>query len=257
MKPDQRPLKPWVREYWDLRAPDFDDGDSRVSLHPSVYEEWRRLFADLLGAAPKRVLDVGAGTGELVLLFASLGHRAEGVDISPGMVEVATAKARRLGAAVEFRVGDADDLPFAEATFDVIHARHLLWTLPDPCAALRRWMRLLAPGGLLIVAESVADGATEKTRNPVRLLSRALRKRFSSKGRAKRKVGYPGTDRLPFSKGLSRDRLLGLLSEAGFSAIGCRDVLGLRQRARSALPWFRRWLNQEKSEYHLAYGRRP
>jgi SAM-dependent methyltransferase len=59
-------------------------------------------------------------------------------------------------------VGDASDPPArAGRSFDVILARHLLWTLPDPQGALRRWVSLLRPGGRLVLIEGNGDSPAD------------------------------------------------------------------------------------------------
>jgi SAM-dependent methyltransferase len=76
----------------------------------------------------------------------------DGVDFSPAMVTRALGKAegRR---DVRFVVGDAAAPPLDRAAYDVVLCRHVLWALPDPAAALRRWVDLLAPGGRLVLVE--------------------------------------------------------------------------------------------------------
>jgi SAM-dependent methyltransferase len=96
------------------------------------------------------VLDAGCGTGSLSLLLAGHGHRVTGIDLSPRMVEHARGKLAGHDATV--LLGDAGDPP-AGQRFDVVLCRHLLWTLPNPHAALRRWFGALRPGGHLVLIE--------------------------------------------------------------------------------------------------------
>jgi ubiquinone/menaquinone biosynthesis C-methylase UbiE len=79
------------------------------------------------------------------------------------MIESAAMKARRAGVAVTFAHGDADDPPYEPSSCDVVLARHVLWAMPDPSAALRRWLELLRDGGRLVLVEgrwSTAAGLT-------------------------------------------------------------------------------------------------
>jgi SAM-dependent methyltransferase len=107
------------------------------------------------------VLDLGCGTGSLALLAAGAGHRVLGVDLSPRMVEQARAK---LGGAATVVAGDAADPPVGDRRFDAVLVRHVVWTLPDPAAALARWVALLRSGGRLVLVEgrwrSAGDGGT-------------------------------------------------------------------------------------------------
>ena len=72
---------------------------------------------------------------------------------APRMVAAAERKAGTTGVRAEFLQGDAAVPPYPEASCDVVLARHVLWALPDPGAALDRWVRLLRPGGRLVLVE--------------------------------------------------------------------------------------------------------
>jgi SAM-dependent methyltransferase len=78
-----------------------------------------------------------------------------GIDLAEGMIAEATRKC--LGRTATFRVGDAADLDVAAHDLgdgvDVVTARHLLWTLPQPREALQHWMSALRPGGRLVLVE--------------------------------------------------------------------------------------------------------
>lgn len=144
-----------VARLWDAEAATFDDEPDHGLRDPAARAAWARLLGALLPPAPARVADLGCGTGTLSLLLAQGGHRADGVDLSPRMVEAAVRKAADAGveAATSFRVGDASVPPLDAGGYDVVLCRHVLWALPDPDAALSRWARLLAPGGRLLLVE--------------------------------------------------------------------------------------------------------
>ncbi|MFJ4921448.1 trifunctional class I SAM-dependent methyltransferase/NUDIX hydrolase/VOC family protein [Streptomyces sp. NPDC088725] len=141
---------------WNAEADTFDQEPDHGLLDPAVRTAWAARLADWLPAAPADVLDLGCGTGSLSLLAAEQGHRVHAVDLSPRMVELARAKLAGTGA--EVVVGDAVRPPAGGRTFDVILARHVLWTLPDPEAVLRHWASLLRPGGRLVLVEGVWNG---------------------------------------------------------------------------------------------------
>ena len=144
-----------VARHWDAQAPTFDDEPDHGLRDPAARTAWAALLGGLLPAAPARVADLGCGTGTLSVLLAQAGHRVDGVDLSPQMVEAAMRKAAGAGVegAVSFRVGDAARPPFEAGGYDVALCRHVLWALPDPDAAVARWVRLLAPGGRLVLVE--------------------------------------------------------------------------------------------------------
>ncbi|QGV78013.1 class I SAM-dependent methyltransferase [Streptomyces ficellus] len=69
------------------------------------------------------------------------------------MVERARAKCAAAGFAGRFLIGDAGELPREGEVFGVVLARHLVWTLPEPEAALRAWVGRVRPGGRLVLVE--------------------------------------------------------------------------------------------------------
>jgi ubiquinone/menaquinone biosynthesis C-methylase UbiE len=139
--------------FWDGEASRFDEEPDHGLRDPSVRAAWRELLREHLPEPPAKVLDLGCGTGSLTLLVAELGHQVRGVDIAPAMVAAARAKLASAGAAATVELGDAADPPGRAGTYDVVLARHVLWALPDPSTALARWVRLLRPGGRLVLVE--------------------------------------------------------------------------------------------------------
>lgn len=140
------------REAWDAEAETFDDEPDHGLRDPDVRAAWRTLMTSLLPPAPARIADLGCGTGTLSMLLAEDGHRVDGVDFSPEMVRRATAKAGSFPGST-FVVGDAAAPPLADAAYDAVLCRHVLWALPDPADALARWVRLLVPDGRLVLVE--------------------------------------------------------------------------------------------------------
>ena len=147
--PPTEPGLPTVREFWDTQSSRYDEDPDHGLRDPAARQAWRAHLTQWL-PEPATVLDLGCGTGSLSLLALEAGHRVRGVDLSPAMVAEATAKCAGLDAT--FTVGDAADPP-AVGPVDAVLARHLLWTLPDPHAAMRRWLGLLRPGGRLVLVE--------------------------------------------------------------------------------------------------------
>jgi SAM-dependent methyltransferase len=155
-----------LRGYWDADADTYDRASGHAPRSAAVLAAWRGELARRLPPAPARVLDVGAGTGFLSLLVASLGHQVTALDLSPGMLGRLRQRAEAAGLAVETVVGPADEPPTG---FDAVVERHVLWTLPDPEATLAAWCRA-AEGGTLVAIESVWGAAdpVERRRGQVR-----------------------------------------------------------------------------------------
>lgn len=138
---------------WDAEAATFDDEPDHGLRAPEVRAAWADLLLPLMPAARSSVVDLGCGTGSLAVLLAEAGHLVRGLDAAPAMLALARDKAARAGVAVSFQEGDAAAPPFPERTADVVLVRHVLWVLPDPDAALARWVAMLKPGGLLVLVE--------------------------------------------------------------------------------------------------------
>ncbi len=115
-------------------------------------------LAKALGGAPgrrfDRSLEIGAGTGyfSLNLLEAGVVGEATCSDLSPGMLETLAANARRLGREVRLEQADAEDLPFEDASFDLVLGHAVLHHIPDLPRAMGEFARVLAPGGTIAFA---------------------------------------------------------------------------------------------------------
>jgi ubiquinone/menaquinone biosynthesis C-methylase UbiE len=167
-----------IRHHWDRRAATFDERDGHGLVNDEQREAWHDLLSRLVGRAPQRVLDVGCGTGFLALRLAELGHIATGVDLSDQMIEQARGKAEQAALEIEFRVGDAAHLDSADEAYDLVVARHVIWNLPDPERGVTEWLRVLRPGGRLLLVEGKwADDealALSEDRPAAKLLARGL-----------------------------------------------------------------------------------
>lgn len=111
----------------------------------------QRLVTEVAPAAGERALDIGCGRGAVLFLLAeAVGPSGwvTGIDLSPKMVETTGSDARARGLTnVDVRVMDASEPTLPPRTYDVVTASFMLFFLPDPVLALRRWWPLLEPGG--------------------------------------------------------------------------------------------------------------
>lgn len=98
------------------------------------------------------VLDVGTGTGVAAVTAALKGARVSGLDLTPELVEQAKANASLAGVAVDWRVGDAESLPFADGSFDVVVSQFGHMFAPRAEVAVREMLRVLRRGGRIAFA---------------------------------------------------------------------------------------------------------
>ncbi len=138
-----------IRQFWDEDAAGYDASPGHHPRRPHERAAWSATLRRLLPDPPARVLDAGAGTGFLSLLLAAQGYQVTAMDLSPGMLEMLRAKAARQGLEVEIVQADAVSPP--GGPFDAVVERHLLWTLPDPGAALAAWRQAVPTGRLVLI----------------------------------------------------------------------------------------------------------
>jgi SAM-dependent methyltransferase len=164
-----------IRDFWNEDAAVYDASPSHYPRRPQEQAAWAAALRRLLPAPPASVLDVGAGTGFLSLLLAGQGYDVTAVDLSPGMLARLRAKAAERGLSVETIESDALSTPVRP--FDAVVERHLLWTLPDPAAALAAW-RQSAPYGRLVLVEGSWGSAGPLTAESWRARARQLAARL-------------------------------------------------------------------------------
>lgn len=146
----------FVREHYDKTAARYDRKIRCAEL--ALFAGGRSWAA---GRASGRVLEVAVGSGRNLPYYAP-GVHVTGVDLSPRMVELARARAAGLGVIVDLRVGDAQRLEFPDEAFNTVVATLALCSIPDDAAAIGEMVRVLRPGGRLLLLEHV--------RSPLRIV---------------------------------------------------------------------------------------
>lgn len=139
------------RRYWDRHSVTYDR--EMGFMDRVLFRDTRAWTCSL---ARGEVLEVAIGTG-LNLPHYPLGIRLTGIELAPAMLAIAQRRARDLDLAVDLRQGDAEALDLPDASFDTVVCTFSLCAIPDHRTALTEMVRVLRPGGLLLLADHVAS----------------------------------------------------------------------------------------------------
>lgn len=192
----------------------FGQYDHWLEDLPGRETVWRRRL-EVIGrhAKPGRILDVGAGIGQFLSLARAQGYTVDGVELSPR--GCAHAKERFQ---VDLRQGRLEEHEFPDASFDAITIFHVLEHVPSPMETIATCRRLLAPGGILVVAvPNEIDSLTSRlhrlkvglgiTANPIR-----------GRRGVKSLVNNPSLDEVHLTRFTQRS-LRGVLERGGFEVV--------------------------------------
>jgi ubiquinone/menaquinone biosynthesis C-methylase UbiE len=159
LKPDLKPpdpkqsgLKGEVREFWNSDPcgtrylNDQEDFEAHARARYAL-EAFIPEFAGFASARGLKVLEVGVGMGADYLEWLKAGAQATGIDMSPASLERTRQRCDAAGYRPDLRVADAEHLPFADETFDVVYSYGVMHHSPDTQQCLQEAWRVLKPGG--------------------------------------------------------------------------------------------------------------
>jgi ubiquinone/menaquinone biosynthesis C-methylase UbiE len=155
MTPELETLKARLRATWiagdfgqiaKFSASEAEDFIKRLNLQPGM-----------------KLLDVACGTGNLALPAARIGAIVTGVDIAPNLLKQARENAEREGLRIQFDEGDAEALPYEDASFDIVVTMFGAMFAPRPELVAAELKRVCRPGGLIAMANWTPNGFVGQT----------------------------------------------------------------------------------------------
>ena len=201
---------------------------------PALFAEWAPRVADAAKLAPgQTVLDVACGTGVFAreaLPRMLPGGAVIGLDCNPDMLAVA----RRRASDIDWRQGQAEALPFADHSFDVVASQFGLMFFEDRRAALEQMWRVLRPGGRLVIMVWDALERTPGYASMTALLQRLFGERIASELRAPFALGDPA-------------QLRALFADAGIAEIDLNTFVG-----SARFPSIEDWVHTDVKGWTLA-----
>lgn len=218
-----------IRAYWTDRSATFDQSFAHAIAPGVEFDGWCRELARHLPPGQAQVLELGSGTGEVTRVLAALGHEVRSLDFCEAML--ARARVKHAGnPRLSFLLADAQNTMEPQASRDAVICRHLVWTLTEPEAAFADWLRVLRPGGRLVILDgnwAEARPGARWIRPLIRALSRFAPDDPVDGGMMARHEAIMAA--LPYGKGLTADRLRDDLAAAGFVDIAVHDYAPLNR----------------------------
>lgn len=148
--------KEQVAKMFDAISKNYDGLNRVISLGIDI--KWRKKVVEIVGKNnPKQILDIATGTGDLALMMAELNpDKIIGLDISEGMLAVGKEKIANvnLSEKIEMVVGDSEEMPFDDNTFDAITVSFGVRNFANLDKGIQEIARVLKPSGVLVILET-------------------------------------------------------------------------------------------------------
>ncbi|NVK33817.1 MAG: class I SAM-dependent methyltransferase [Rhodobacteraceae bacterium] len=246
-------LRDEIKDYWGQRAATFDEQPGHEIFSDQERAAWIALLTKHLGnGAQQKTLDLASGTGVISNLLSDLDFDVTGMDWAEPMLDRARQKAATRGRNIKFLMADAENTMEPANRYEVVTCRHLVWTLVDPQAAFTEWLRILKPGGRLLIVDGdfVNPNALSRSLNMIRRLRQRLgvSAETSPAQRDQQETHRRILSQVFFSKGARAAKVVELLMEAGFTSTTVDHDLKQINKAQAANFGF--WKGLERSTQH-------
>ncbi|MEG0875392.1 MAG: class I SAM-dependent methyltransferase [Clostridiales bacterium] len=154
-------LESKIKNYWEGEAQQYSTGIKK-DLESEGKDVWRELVYQYLPHGSKntklKILDIGTGPGFFPIIFGLDGHDVTGIDLTENMLGCAMENAMHQGVVANFLRMDCQALDFADNSFDLLISRNLTWILEYPKKTYKEWLRVLKPGGHLLIFDANWNG---------------------------------------------------------------------------------------------------
>jgi ubiquinone/menaquinone biosynthesis C-methylase UbiE len=155
LTPEMEALKARLRSTW--MAGDY----GQLPKYNKAQSQWTEEFISRLLVTPNtKVLDVACGTGNFCISAARRGATVTGVDIAPNLLEQARTRAESEGLEIQFDEGDAEQLPYDDASFDLVVSIFGAMFAPRPEKVATELIRVCRSGGRIAMANWTPEGFT-------------------------------------------------------------------------------------------------
>ncbi|MFP3909274.1 MAG: class I SAM-dependent methyltransferase [Archaeoglobaceae archaeon] len=220
-----------IKHYWDCNV---EVHDKFFSFFQDEELIWREFLIGKLGDCQK-ILEMGCGTGNLTKILVKAGYHVTAVDISPQMLRKFASNN-----GCQILLGDAENPPFKEDSFDAVICRNLMCTLPEPEKTLHNWSKLLKQGGKLCIIDKIDTGTNIRERIGHFLV-------LMLEGQNLWRLGY-GKDTaslIPFHCGFKPHALKSLVSKCGFEKVIIDRMDAVNIAKRRNVPFYYNLLREE------------
>lgn len=220
------------------------------------YAPWMLEQLDYAATRGLAVLDVGCGQGIDLVRYGLAGARPTGVDLTPRHVELANAHLAAMELDGEAVQGDAERLPFADASFDRASSNGVLHHTPDMDTALREILRVLRPGGearIIVYNKASLHYWLSQVLGHGIIQGRLFRERSMSRVMSRHEGGSHENAR-PLVRVYTRGQLAAMLERAGFTAVET-TLRHFRFDDTPLTKPLRQWERGNRSQVNAALGR--
>jgi ubiquinone/menaquinone biosynthesis C-methylase UbiE len=198
---------------------------NKARIHRDTIEQpWLAELIPFHAMKDRRVLEIGFGPGYDTLKFIQAGANYSGIDITSENIERTRKHMAFFGLAPDVRQGDAELLPYPDASFDVVYSNGVLHHVPHLPVALREAQRVLKPGGELRILVYHRHSVFYASMIALHILTGNFRRESVARRRS-RIEATAALDAKPIVNVYSRREIAGILSGAGF----CVNSISVRK----------------------------